>query len=441
MRIGITCHPSAGGSGILATELGIALADRGHKVTFVAFEEPFRLPAFHENICCHNVDFVSYPLFKYPPYSLALATRIAEVAEEHEAQIWHTHYAIPHTACAILARDMLPPEKRFKIVTTLHGTDITLVGSDPSFFRLTKFAMEQSDEVTAVSDWLAEETQREFALNRPAKRIYNFLDLDKFDSIRRPPCCLAEGGEKIIMHISNFRPVKRVTDVVRAFKKIVDRIPARLVMVGDGPERMSAVGVAKQLGVSDKIRYLGNTQNIESILPCADLVFQPSEHESFGLVPLEAMACGIPVLSTASGGVCEVVEHGVTGYLCEVGDTDAMADHALRVLQDASRAAEMGRLGRERVEKLFNKQEIVPQYEQLYEGLIGPSAAAESGGTCHAEDRDDWSGEHRILQDSHDGHSRNTCPEGQRAMPHEPHDAQTRTCQALRGSRHRRQSS
>jgi N-acetyl-alpha-D-glucosaminyl L-malate synthase BshA len=339
MKIGITCHPSAGGSGVLATELGIALAERGHTIHFVTFDAPFRLRDFHSNIICHTVQPVSYPLFRDSPSALALATRIAEVAEEYDIELWHAHYAIPNAASAIIARDMLSPEQRFKLVTTLHGTDITLVGSDPSFFRLTKYAIDCSDAVTTVSDWLNAETRREFRCTRDIRTIYNFIDLTRFNGgDDGGGCCLAENGEKVVMHISNFRPVKRVTDVVRAFKRIVDKIPARLVMVGNGPERMSAVGVAKQLGIADKILHLGNQEDIERILRSADLVFQPSEHESFGLVPLEAMACGVPVLGTASGGVCEVVEDGKTGFLCEVGDIEAMADCALEVLTDEQRA-------------------------------------------------------------------------------------------------------
>ncbi len=376
MKIGITCHPSAGGSGILATELGIALANEGHAVHFVTHEAPFRLLEFHENVFYHTVDVPAYSLFRYPPYTLALSNKICEIADENAIDIWHAHYAIPHAASAILARDMLPPEKRFKVVTTLHGTDITLVGSDPSFFRLTRHSMEQSDAVTAVSNWLNNETMREFNLRTPIRTIYNFIDHSKFCPEKTERCHFAETDEKIVMHISNFRPVKRVTDVVRTFKKVLDKVPARLVMVGDGPERMSAVGVAKQLGISERIKYLGTNETLESILPCADLVFQPSEHESFGLVPLEAMACGIPVLTTASGGVMEVVEDGVTGYLCEVGDTEAMAERAIAVLTDEALAARMGAAGKERSKRLFAKKDIVPQYIRLYEELAAAPAPA-----------------------------------------------------------------
>jgi len=371
MKIGITCHPSAGGSGILATELGIALADRGHTVHFVATERPFRLDSFRANVVCHTVEALSYPLFRNPPMSLALAAKICEVAEEWGIEVWHAHYAIPNAVCALLARDMLPPDRRFKLVTTLHGTDITLVGSDPTFFRITRYAMEKSDAVTVVSEWLNLETQREFQLERPVQTIYNFLDDDKFPPVNPPErCTLAEGDEKIIMHISNFRPVKRVTDVVRVFKRVLDHVDARLIMVGDGPERMSAVGVAKQLGIADRIKYLGTYEDIENILPCADLVMQPSEHESFGLVPLEAMSCEVPVICTNSGGINEVVEHGVTGYLADVGDIDTMTKYALRILTDRPFAKEMGRKGQERAKRLFPKAKIVDQYEALYRSLL-----------------------------------------------------------------------
>lgn len=370
MKIGITCHPSAGGSGIMATELGIALADRGYEVHFVTTEPPFRLPAFKENIFCHTVNVVPYPLFANPPASLALASKISEVAEENDIEIWHAHYAIPNAACAIMARDMLPPEKQFKIVTTLHGTDITLVGADPSFFRITKYAMETSDAVTAVSNWLTSETEREFDLQKPIHTIYNFLDQSKFPPESPERCTLADDDEKIIMHISNFRPVKRVTDVVRVFNKVIESVNARLVMVGDGPERLSAVGVAKQLGITNKITYLGTHENIETILPCADLIFQPSEHESFGLIHLEAMTCEVPVLGTGSGGVKEVVEHGVTGYLAEVGDIDSMAEYAVRILTDDSLADEMGRKGRIRAREHFDMDTIIDQYEALYKSIL-----------------------------------------------------------------------
>ncbi len=370
MRIGITCQSSTGGSGILATELGMALGKRGHEVHFVTTETPVRLTRFQENVYNHSVDMITYPLFRLPPYSLALASRISEVAEEFNIQVWHAHYAIPNAVAAQLGRDMLPKEKRFSLVTTLHGTDITLVGSHPSFYRATRYGMESSDAVTSVSNWLSEETEREFHLTRPVRTIYNFVDSERFKPRPANRAALAKDDEKIVMHISNFRPVKRVTDVVRAFRKMLEQVNARLIMLGDGPERIGAMGVARQLGITERITCLGNVENVEALLPAADLIFQPSEHESFGLVPLEAMACEVPVLVTASGGITEVVEQGVTGYLCEVGDIDAMARCGVEILSNPDRAREMGRHGREHAIRRFSPELIVSEYEALYEGLL-----------------------------------------------------------------------
>lgn len=366
MNIGISCHATAGGSGVVATELGLALARRGHEVHFVSMEAPFRLTHYEPNVYTHYVDSINYPLFKLPPYTISLACKISEIAEDYEIDVWHAHYAIPNAVAALLARDMLPRDRQFALVTTLHGTDITLVGSHPSFHRATRYAMENSCAVTAVSNWLSRQTEKEFNLTLPVRTIYNFLDPLRFHPHKGNRIALAAPQEKIIMHISNFRPVKRVTDVVRVFRKVVEHIPARLIMIGDGPERISAVGVAKQLGIADKINYLGNYENIEDLLPCADLVIQPSEHESFGLVSLEAMACEVPVIVSNSGGVTEVVIHGKTGYLCEVGDIDTMAGFALTLLSNPNLAREMGRAGREHVLSNFAKEVIVQQYESLY---------------------------------------------------------------------------
>lgn len=376
MKIGISCHAAAGGSGILATELGIALAERGHEVHFVTFEVPYRMRAdlgYLENVYFHSVESVPYAQLKYTPYTLALTTRICEVAEEAGIDVWHAHYAIPYAIAANFARQMLPPEQQFKLVTTLHGTDITLVGVDPSFHRITKFVMEASDAVTAVSGWLASETRREFGLTRPVRTIYNFLNGRRFDTAWEDRCKLACPSEKIVMHLSNFRPVKRVTDVVRAFRRIHEQVPSRLVMVGEGPERMAAVGVAKQLGIADRLILLGNIENVESVVPLADLIFQPSEHESFGLVPLEAMAAGVPVLGTRSGGVVEVVEDGVTGYLCEVGDIDTMAQRAVEILTSPDLARRMGEAGRRIAQERFAREPIIDQYAALYEELVQPA--------------------------------------------------------------------
>ncbi len=370
MRIGITCHASTGGSGVLATELGLALAERGNIVHFVTEDAPFRLSGYHRNIFSHYTSSVSYPLFRIPPYTLALATKIAEVAEEYDIEVWHAHYAIPNAAAALFAREMLPENRRFCLITTLHGTDITLVGSDPSFFRMTQFSMQKSCAVTAVSHWLREETLREFQLACPVHTIHNFVDAERFIPSAEKRCNFARNGEKIVMHVSNFRPVKRVTDVVRVFKRILEHVPARLIMVGEGPERISAAGVAKQLGIADRITWLGNSPNMEDILPCADLIIHPSEHESFGLVPLEAMACEVPVVATASGGITEVIEQGVTGYLCEVGDIESMAYCSVQVLSSEAKARELGHNARLRAVSLFSRDRIVSQYEALYREIL-----------------------------------------------------------------------
>jgi N-acetyl-alpha-D-glucosaminyl L-malate synthase BshA len=370
MNIGISCHASAGGSGVLATDLAMALADRGHRVHIVSDDQPFRLKGFRPNLTSHGVDTLSYPLFRNPPQTLALANKIAEVVRENQIDVWHAHYAIPFAVASLLARDMTPPERHFGIVTTLHGTDITLVGTDPSFYRITKHAIEKSCAVTAVSHWLAEETTREFQLERPVQTIHNFIDPARFGGSPVSRRCLSEVDEKIIMHVSNFRPVKRVTDVVRAFRKIVDHVDARLIFVGEGPERMASVRVVKQLGLEDRVRYLGNCEDIENLLPCADLIFQPSEHESFGLVALEAMACRVPVLATDSGGVREVITHGVDGFLTEVGDTETMARYAIQILTNPILAAEMGERGRAKALAMFNKDDIISQYEEVYERVL-----------------------------------------------------------------------
>lgn len=366
LKIGISCHASTGGSGIVATELGLALASRGHEVHFVVDHIPFRLRDNVENVFCHIVEPINYPVLNQPPYYLAMASRIAEVVEEHSIQIWHAHYAIPHASIALLARELLPPELKFCLITTLHGTDITIVGADPSLHRITKHAMENSCAITAVSEWLKRETEREFQLTKPIHRIYNFIDPSRF-KIKSNICIpFLDKNKKVIMHISNFRAVKRVTDVIRVFKKISDKVDAQLIMVGEGPEKVSSVGVARQLDILNKVKYIGNYQNIEELLPHADLVIQPSEHESFGMVALEAMACGVPVIATKSGGIQELILDGETGFLCEVGDIETMADWAIQVLFDRKLKKEIGKKSKERVKKYFSVEKIIPQYEELY---------------------------------------------------------------------------
>jgi N-acetyl-alpha-D-glucosaminyl L-malate synthase BshA len=370
MRIGITCHPTLGGSGTVATDLGVHLARRGHQVHFISYELPYRLTTeYDENVFFHEVGVTTYPLFRFPPYSLALAARMAEVAERQELDLFHVHYAIPHATCAILAQ-LVSENASVKVIATLHGTDITYVGKDPSFFRITKFSIERSDAVTAVSHWLKRRTQEEFQTGCQIHTIYNFVDPDVF---KRRPCDksrFSRAGEKIVMHMSNFRPVKRVGDVVAVFDHINRQVPSRLVLVGDGPELSTANLMIEEAGLADRVEYLGAQDRVEDILPCADLVLLPSEYESFGLAALEAMACEIPVVASNGGGLTELIEDQVTGFLVEVGDVQAMARRGIDMLTDADAARQIGVQARQRAVQRFNPELIVGEYERLYSSII-----------------------------------------------------------------------
>jgi len=375
VKIGITCYPTYGGSGAVATELGLALAERGHEIHFVSYDQPFRLPGFRERVFFHEVEMEGYPLFEHAPYSLALAVALHDAARKHELDLVHMHYAIPHAASAFLAREMLAPERPLKIVTTLHGTDITLVGMHPSFHAITRFSILQSDGLTAVSRYLKDETVRDFTV--PAERIEvipNFIDTETWRPDREPchRSALAPGGEKIVMHISNFRPVKRVEDVVAIFARIKRSVDARLVLVGDGPERPRALEHAEELGVRDDVLFLGKHASVDELLSCADVFLLPSSSESFGLAALEAMACGAPVVATHTGGLPEVVEHGVSGYLLPVGAVDEMAEAAVRILSDDAHHAELAHAGRRVAEERFSARAVVPLYEAYYEQVLAP---------------------------------------------------------------------
>lgn len=374
MKIGITCYPTYGGSGAVATELGLALAERGHEVHFISYAQPFRLGGFRERVYFHEVEMEDYPLFEHPPYALALAVALHDAARKHQLDLVHMHYAIPHAASAYLARQMLAQERRLRIVTTLHGTDITLVGLHPSFHAITRFSILESDGLTAVSGYLRDETVRDFSV--PDSRvdvIPNFIDT----RIWRPgqePCHrakLAPGGEKIVMHVSNFRAVKRVGDVVDIFARIRDSVPARLVMIGDGPDRPRAAARAQQLGVGDDVVFLGKHQSVEELLSCADLFLLPSETESFGLAALEAMACGAPVVASTAGGLPEVVRHGETGFLHPIGAVEEMAASAVRLLTDDALHASLRERALEVSHGNFSAEAIVPLYEALYERVVG----------------------------------------------------------------------
>ena len=370
MRIAIVCYPSQGGSGVVASELALGLAERGHTVHIVSYSVPFRLSAYNPNVVVHEVEVASYPLFKYPPYTLGLATKLAEVASDEQLDVIHAHYAVPHAVSAFLAREIIG-EGAPKIVTTLHGTDITLVGADESFHRVTRFAMEVSDAVTAVSQYLKRRTIEEFSLERSIDVIYNFIDTNRGNG---GPDCGSErwapNGEKILMHASNFRPVKRVSDVVRVFELVCRELPAKLLLVGEGPERLFVKQLVKELGLAEHVHFLGEQQYLETLLTAADLFLLPSEQESFGLVALEAMNCNVPVVGARVGGLPEVVLHGETGYLLPVGEVRAMADAAIELLSDDAKHARFAEASRERAASEFDRQKIIPQYEALYQRLL-----------------------------------------------------------------------
>ncbi len=372
MKIGITCYPTFGGSGVVATELGIALAQRGIDVHFISYALPSRLNMIHERIRFHEVTMMNYPLFdNFPPYTLALATKMAEVAAYEDLDILHVHYAIPHAISAFLARQMVP-DHPLRIVTTLHGTDITLVGRDPGYLPITRFGIETSDGVTAVSEWLRRETVASLEVAHEIEVIQNFVDPSRF---RKGNSFVCRGfvlpGEKLLGHVSNFRPVKRVIDVLEVFLRVSKRMPARLVMIGDGPERSRAEGFCRDHRIADRVLFLGNVPNLEEILGSFDLFLLPSETESFGMAALEALASEVPVIASAAGGLPEVVDDGVDGYLLPVGDVDAMAERALELLTDDARRREFGRAGRAAAVERFHVGKIVPHYLEYYERVLG----------------------------------------------------------------------
>ncbi len=374
MKIGITCYPTYGGSGVVATELGIELAALGHQVHFITYSQPFRLTGREKGIFYHEVPVSNYPLFEYPPYDLALATRMSEVAEYYELDLLHVHYAIPHSVSALLARQMLAARGRhLPFVTTLHGTDITLVGLDRSYLPITRFGIEESDGVTSISQYLKDKTLEEFHIQNPIEVIPNFVNCDVYKPLEDRDAArarYADPGERILIHLSNFRPVKRLTDVVKTFARIVAQMPARLLLVGDGPDRSSAEWLAHGLGIQDRISFLGKQESVNDLLPVADLMLMPSELESFGLAALEAMACLVPTIATKVGGVPELIEDGVTGRLLPVGDTEAMADAAIELLSDPERLAEMGRAGRASAQDKYCATRIIPLYERYYEEVL-----------------------------------------------------------------------
>ncbi len=374
MVIGITCYPVAGGSGIVATELGQQLAARGHEVHFVSYALPFRLDKYATNLMYHGVETTAYPLFKFPPYTLTLAAKMAEVSRNFNLDVLHVHYAIPHAACAFLARQLLGAERggQPKIITTLHGTDITLVGSDPSFFDITRFSILASDGITAVSKYLADETTEVFRIDKEIRVVHNFFDEKRFKPTTSE-CSRKEfvsEDEFLIMHISNFRPVKRTLDVIDIFDKIASEVPARLVLIGEGPDTILARRQVTKKGLTDRVVFLGNQSRVEAVLPCADLFLIPSEEESFGLAALEALACGVPVIGTSGTGLVEVVDDFKNGFLLPVGDTTSMARASVSLLKNATRLAEFKKTAAETSARRFGAEKVVTEYETYYEEVL-----------------------------------------------------------------------
>ena len=369
MKVGITCYPTYGGSGAVATELGIALAARGHEVHFISYEHPFRLPHFLPRVYFHEVSIGNYPLFEYPPYDLALAVRMHDVVLSQGLDLLHVHYAIPHATSAWIAKEMLREQGRtLPVVTTLHGTDITIVGQDHSYQAITRFSIERSDRITSVSQWLKDETIKAFGCsNQRIDVIPNFVDPAVFERAHHGDGLRQElgGGKRVLMHISNFRPVKRVRDVVRVFAKVRERVPSVLVMVGDGPDRGAAEEEARLLGVASDVRFLGKIDQVAPLLAAADVYVFPSESESFGLSALEALASGVPVVAARVGGVPEVVRDGVTGALLPLGDVDGMAAAVVRFLDPAVWAA-ASRSAAADARARFSTHDVVAGYERLY---------------------------------------------------------------------------
>jgi N-acetyl-alpha-D-glucosaminyl L-malate synthase BshA len=383
MRIGILCYPTYGGSGVVATELGIELAARGHQVHFISYNMPMRLnKGFSENIFFHKVEMASYPLFDFPLYSIALASKIVEVAKFNGLDLVHAHYAIPHATSAYLAREIINQEvygKRngsdIKIITTLHGTDITLIGLEISFLPTMKFSIEKSDGVTSVSTFLKVKTESQYNIKKDIKVIPNFINLSIYYKIQNKETeCLkkrySKNGEKILVHTSNFRQLKRVDDVIRIFKKVHDKVPSKLLLIGDGPERSNCEYLAKDLGIYDEVTFYGNQESFVEILSIADLFLMPSQSESFGLSALEAMACAVPVISSNAGGLPELNLHGETGYIAEIGDVDKMADYALQLLEDPTRYRIFSENALERATTMFSSEKVIPEYEKYYEEVL-----------------------------------------------------------------------
>lgn len=371
LKIGITCYPTVGGSGVVATELGKLLAEKGHQIHFISSSMPFRLNKMYHNIYYHQVEVNSYSVFQYPPYDLALASKMAEVIKREKLDILHVHYAIPHAVCAILAKQMAGTD--VKIVTTLHGTDITVLGYDPSLKDLIKFGIEKSDAVTAVSNALVSQTMELIAPDKDIHTVYNFIDervYQKTDSRHLRQQYGIDDSEKVCIHVSNFRAVKRVKDVVQSFDLIQKKMPAKLLLVGDGPEMTVVCRLVKDLGLEDHVLFLGKQDNLEELYSISDLILLLSEKESFGLVLLEAMACGVPGIGTNVGGIPEVIDDGETGYICELGDIEGVAEKAVELLSDPGLYQRLSEAAVSKVQTKFGSETITAEYESIYRELV-----------------------------------------------------------------------
>ncbi len=372
MKIGIVCYPTYGGSGVVATELGKALAKKGHQVHFITYQEPVRLDSFHENIFYHEVSALDYPLFQYQPYESALASKIVDVARFEQLDILHVHYAIPHASSALIARSILK-ERGYDLpfVTTLHGTDITLVGKDPGYKPVVEYSINHSDGITSVSKSLRDDTYKNFRITRDIEVIPNFIDFSRFKKTDKDHFkkAIAPGGERILIHVSNFRKVKRVEDVIMMFDKVLKKVPSKLLLVGDGPERMNIEMLCRKLGNCDQVRFLGKQDAVEDLLAISDLFILPSETESFGLAALEAMACQVPVISSNAGGIPEININGKTGYMSNVGDYEHMAMNAIHILESDERLREF-KANAYAHAQTFDIENILPQYERYYERTL-----------------------------------------------------------------------
>ena len=373
MKIGIACYPTYGGSGVVATELGKELALLGHEVHFISYARPVRLAQFVENIYFHEVEVNTYPLFEYPLYDFSLTSKIVDVIEYEHLDVIHGHYALPHAISAYLAKQILRKQHAdVKIITTLHGTDITLVGLDPSFLPLLKFGVEESDGVTAVSEFLKQKTLTNYGITKEIEVIYNFIDTERYKRVDSG-CfreCFAPHGEKILMHTSNFRTVKRVPDTIKILEKVRKEIPAKLVLIGDGPERSECERLTRELGLHEDVRFLGKQDGMVELLSAADVFLLPSQSESFGLAALEAMACSVPVVSSSVGGLPELIVHNQTGFIAEIGDIETMSKYVVQLLTNEKKYRLFAENSRARAEQRFSKQLIIPQYIQYYEKVL-----------------------------------------------------------------------